>query len=202
MTPNPAKYCGWNQLYLKLRCSANLVFQLWIFHSWQLTLFSKSASIQQRSHKPCQWQMVYSAWEQHKALLTWILWLFILVTLNRIGGSSVWFVLVINKPHFQMNCWKFELSCWKFLSCLCSYLFYTWWELKDLGWTFLDVAGHYIDIALFVSVHLKKLWTLRALILRQENTELCEVTGPGIGSPYHDHVSFFSEDNPKSPRAS
>lgn len=76
------------------------------FHSWQLTLFSKSAGIQQRSHKPCQWQMVHSAWEQHKALLKWILWLFILVTPKRICGSSVWFDQVTNKPHFQMSCWK------------------------------------------------------------------------------------------------
>lgn len=66
-------------------------------------LFSKSAGIQQSSHKPCQWQIVHSAWEQHEALLIPILWLFILVTPN--WGSRIFdhFVLLINKPHFQMH---------------------------------------------------------------------------------------------------
>lgn len=63
--------------------------------SWYPTKFT---------HKPSQWQMVPKVWEQHKALLILILWLFILVTPNWISRIFVQVVLLINKPHFQMHC--------------------------------------------------------------------------------------------------
>lgn len=63
--------------------------------SWYPTKFT---------HKPSQWQMVPKVWEQHKALLILILWLFILVTPNWISRIFVQVVLLINQPHFQMHC--------------------------------------------------------------------------------------------------
>lgn len=63
--------------------------------SWYPTKFT---------YKLSQWQTVPKVWEQHKALLILILWLFILVTPSWISRIFVQVVLLINKPHFQMHC--------------------------------------------------------------------------------------------------
>lgn len=83
---------------------AKVSHQFIFFSLLAADLFSKSADNQQSSHKPSQWQMVPKVWEQHKALLIFILWLFILVTPNWISRIFVQVVLLINKPHFQMHC--------------------------------------------------------------------------------------------------